>query len=81
MSSKFIKLTHMILNTNYINKIRIYADFYYIYLTPPPDFKGITMFGFGALDAKNEEIIISAKKTPKDYQIISDWVEKEFPSK
>ncbi len=70
----------MILNTNYISKVHIYTDFYYIYLKRQY-LKGFTIFGSGEVEAKDEEIIISAKKTPKDYQIISDWMEKEFPSK
>ena len=77
MSSKFIKLTHMILNTNYINKILIYQDLYYIYLKRQ-DLKGFLFVGSGACESKDEEIKICAKNHSTDYKIISDWIDKEF---
>ena len=77
MSTKFIKLTHMILNTNYINKILIRQDLYYIYLVKQ-DMKGFFLWGSGGCDSKDEEIKICAKNHSQDYKIISDWIDKEF---
>jgi hypothetical protein len=77
MSSKFIKLSHMILNTNYINKILIYQNFYYVYLNRQ-ELSGVMIMGNGGVDSKDEEIRICAKKQSKDYKIISDWIDNDF---
>ena len=78
--SKFIKLTNMLLNTNYINKIYINPNQYVIYLTSNK-FDGtswsITGSGLGLISSlKDIEIEVCETKHSTDYKIVSNWINK-----
>ena len=62
--SRFIKLSTIVINTNYINKILINPNHYSIYLNN-------TNISF------DTKINVCAVKSPIDYNIMSDWIKIE----
>ncbi len=79
--TRFIKLTNMLLNTNNINKILIRPDKYFIYIISYK-FDGflwlIAGSGLGNFTSHNDttEIEICKTKDPIDYNIVSEWINK-----
>jgi hypothetical protein len=77
--TKFIKLTNMVLNTNYIHTIAIKPNKYFIHHV-----QGINLGGYiwllagsggGIISSNNNtEIEVCETKHPTDYKIISDWI-------
>ena len=61
--SKFIKLTNILLNTNYIYKIVIKQNKYLIHITGPTN------------DSMNWHFIeLCETKQSNDYKIVSEWI-------
>lgn len=71
---QFIKLSHFIININHIKNIHILPENkYYIYITSHK-FSGFCFYGTGILSSDDEKIIVCHKKTPDDYNTITDWI-------
>ena len=77
--SKFIKLTNLIINSNYIHSIVINPNKYYIYLMSNK-FDGskwsVAGTGIGSISSYNSEIEVCKTEHSSDYKIISDWIDK-----
>jgi hypothetical protein len=77
--TKFLKITHYLLNTNDIHKIVISHNKYIIHIVNKQiggynwNVWGI---GFGNISSYTSEIEICKNKHSIDYKIISDWLNK-----
>ena len=78
--SKFIKLTNLIININYIQSIVIKPNKYYINVVSN-NFDGskwsIAGFGMGTISSYNSEIEVCETKHSSDYKIVSEWINIE----
>ena len=78
--SKFIKLTNLIININYIQSIVIKPNKYCINLASYK-FDGsnwsVTGFGMGTISSYNSEIEVCETKHYSDYKIVSDWIDNQ----
>jgi hypothetical protein len=72
--SQFIKLTSMIINKNLITSIFIKPNKYHIY-TVENNINGYMLLGSGGASSSPEKIVICEEKSPKDYKIISEWID------
>jgi len=77
--SKFIKLTNLIINTNYIQTIVVKPNKYCINIVSNK-FDGsnwsVPVFGFGTISSYNYEIEVCETKHSSDYKIVSHWIDK-----
>jgi hypothetical protein len=78
--SKFLKLTNLIVNKNYIHSIFIKPNKYYIHVVSNK-FDGSTWnvagFGIGNISSYNYEIEVCETKNPSNYKIVSDWIDNQ----
>ena len=78
--SKFLKLTNLIVNKNYIHSIFIKPNKYYIHIVSNK-FDGSTWivagFGNGNISSYNYEIEVCETKHPSNYKIVSDWIDNQ----
>jgi len=75
--SKFIKLTNIMVNVNYIQSIVIKPNKYYINIVSNKfDGKKWSVLGSGVGDiySYNSEIEVCETKDPSDYKIVSEWI-------
>lgn len=79
--SKFIKLTNLVVNTNYIQWIVTKPSKYYINVASHK-FDGSTWtvagFGIGTVSSYNYEIEVCETKDSSDYKIVSDWIHNHY---
>jgi len=73
--SKFIKLTNLIININYIQTIVIKPNKYYINVMSNK-FDGSNWIAIGNVSSDNSEIEVCETKHSSDYKKISDWIDK-----
>lgn len=73
--NKFLKLSTLVINKDYIYKIIIKPHIYNIYININV-INGIMMFGSGYMDSKVEYYEFCEKKDPSDYKIITEWISK-----
>jgi len=77
--SKFIKLTNLVININYIHSIVIKPNKYYINIMSN-QFNGLQWtaagFGFGNISSDNYEIEVCETANSSDYKIVSDFIYK-----
>lgn len=77
--SRFLKLTNRIINIKYINQIYSYDKSYQIMINTN-NLSGMNFFGLGSIRWHDDSIYIredSEKESDKkDYQIVTDWIEK-----
>lgn len=72
--SRFIKLTHTIINTTYIQHIAIKEDKFILnFMSDKID--GSFLLGTGSLLSGNAELVLCKHKNYTDYKIISDWID------
>jgi len=75
---KFLKLTKLIINTNYIHSIVIKPNKYYLQVVSNK-FEGanwsVVGFGIGNISSHNCEIEVCEIKNSGDYKIVSDWID------
>lgn len=75
--SKFIKLSNLIINKNYIHSITVKPNKYYINVMTNR-FEGtkwmVAGTGVGTISSYHCEIELCETKHPNDYKIISDWI-------
>jgi hypothetical protein len=76
--SKFIKITNLIININYIHSIVIKPNKFCINVASNK-FDGskwsITGFGMGTITSYNSEFEVCKTEHPSDYKKISDWID------
>ena len=68
--STFLRLSSIIINTKYIQKIIIKSDKYYIELMSNNISGGMLYFS-----STGSKITLCANKHPIDYKILQDWIE------
>ena len=71
----FIKLTSIVINSSKINKIDITHNKYFIHLINNK-IDGFFLFTSGYIDARNDIIEICREKHPIDYNILTEWINK-----
>lgn len=72
--SQFLKLTSIIINKNLITSVFIKPNKYHIY-TVENNINGYMLLGSGGASSSPEKIVICEEKSPKDYKIISEWID------
>ena len=77
--SKFIKLTNLIININYIQSIVIKPNKYYINVVSNK-FDGsswsvVPGLGMGTISSYNSEIEVCETENAGDYKIVSHWID------
>jgi hypothetical protein len=73
MSSRFLRLTTLLINVNQIRKIDMPPGAYKIYLIPS-ELQGITLLGSGYLTSQSELYTVTEKDHILDYKIVTDWI-------
>ena len=73
MSSRFLRLTHFLLNVNQIRRIDINPGVYKIHLIPT-ELSGFTLVGSGTFQSSAENYTATEKDHITDYKIIADWI-------
>ena len=73
--SKFIKFSSILLNTSKIKTIEMKNNTYIITLTTHA-LDGFMLFSSGYFKSINDKFELCEKKDPKDYKILSDWINK-----
>lgn len=77
--SKFIKLTNLLININYIQSITIKPNKYYIHVVSNK-FDGskwsIAGFGIGSISSHNFHVEVCETNHSSDYKIVSNWIDK-----
>ena len=71
---KFIRLTTTVINSNYINRILILPNKYYIYMNNHK-IDGSIILGSGGVSSTEEYIEVCVKANKEDYKIISNWID------
>ena len=76
--SKFLRLSHDLINTRHITMINIYKGEYHIKLgkSVSTDIQGFTMLASGFFSRDNTNIIIKEHVEPENYKIVSEWITK-----
>jgi hypothetical protein len=74
--SRFIKLTHIVINSSKIITIKNTESKYYVQVCSHALQYGSFIFGSGFIETKNSNtfITICKNKNPIDYQIMEKWV-------
>ena len=73
--SNFIKFISIVINASKIKTIHMQNNIYYITLTTNK-FDGSMLFTNNYLNTNNDKIKICGKKNPRDYNILSEWINK-----
>ena len=76
--SKFIKLTNLVININYIHSIVIKPNKYYInIMSNKIDGSNFSVAGsgFGNISSHNYEIEVCETKHSSNYKIVSDFID------
>ena len=73
MSSRFLRITHCLINVNQIRRIDINPGVYKIHLIPT-ELSGFTLVGSGTFQSSAETYTVIEKDNTIDYKLISDWI-------
>ena len=73
MSSRFLRITHCLINVNQIRRIDINPGVYKIHLIPT-ELSGFTLVGSGTFQSSAETYTVIEKDNIIDYKLISDWI-------
>ena len=73
MSSRFLRLTHFLLNVNQIRRIDINPGVYKIHLIPT-ELSGFTLVGSGTFQSSAESYTATEKDNTIDYKLIDEWI-------
>ena len=73
MSSRFLRITHCLINVNQIRRIDINPGVYKIHLIPT-ELSGFTLVGSGTFQSSAETYTVIEKVNIIDYKLISDWI-------
>lgn len=73
MSSRFLRITHCLINVNQIRRIDINPGVYKIHLIPT-ELSGFTLVGSGTFQSSAETYTVIEKDNTIDYKLIDDWI-------
>jgi hypothetical protein len=73
MSSRFLRITHCLINVNQIRRIDINPGVYKIHLIPT-ELSGFTLVGSGSFQSSAETYTVIEKDNTIDYKIITEWI-------
>jgi hypothetical protein len=73
MSSRFLRITHCLINVNQIRRIDINPGVYKIHLIPT-ELSGFTLVGSGTFQSSAETYTVIEKDNIIDYKLIDDWI-------
>jgi hypothetical protein len=76
MSSRFLRLTTVLINVNQIRRIDMPPGVYKIHLIPS-ELQGFTLLGAGYLTSQSELYTVSEKDHILDYKIVTDWLQND----
>ncbi len=71
---RFLKLTNIIINKNYIQNISINKDKFILHILSN-NFDGVVMFGSGTFETRDTKIEVCKTKNFSDYKIVTDWID------
>ena len=74
--SRFIRLSNMLINVNYIRVIDIKPNEYVINIITD-GFNGTFIAGSGVVNCTNKRIHVTKKEHELDFNIVSDWIISE----
>jgi len=80
MSSRFLRLTHFLLNVNQIRRIDINPGVYKIHLIPT-ELSGFTLVGSGTFQSSAETYTVIEKDNIIDYKLIDEWIKNNENNK
>ena len=72
--SRFLKLTNIIINKNYIQNISINKDKFILHILSN-NFDGVVMFGSGTFETRDTKIEVCKTKNFSDYKIVTDRID------
>ena len=73
MSSRFLRITHFLINVNQIRRIDINPGVYKIHLIPT-ELSGFTFVGSGTFQSSAETYTVIEKDNIIDYKLIDEWI-------
>lgn len=73
MSSRFLRITHCLINLNQIRRIDINPGVYKIHLIPT-ELSGFTLVGSGSFQSSAETYTVIEKDNIIDYKLIDEWI-------
>jgi len=71
--TRFLKLTHIIINTAKIVTIDVLPTKYTIRMSDQT-IDGWLLFTSGSVESKNTKIEVCENKDPIDYQVVKEWI-------
>ena len=74
--SRFLKLSHCIINTQLIRYVLIEPAKYEFKLMSG-ELSGTWMLGSGSVSTDNSHLVICKKEAPEDFKTVSEWVEEQ----
>lgn len=74
--TRFLKLTNSLINISKIKKIVTYENSHYLYYNSN-EISGFFLITIGTLRSNEDFTAIYKDTDPKDYQIVSEWIEKQ----
>lgn len=78
MIPRFLKLSNILINTNYIYKLTHHDNTYYIHTATYPSFSGFFFWAFGNISSNDDtHIRVCEKFHPQDYIAVKEWAEKQ----
>jgi hypothetical protein len=75
--SKFIKLTDLIINKNFIHHIDLKKDKIIVHLMTNKT-NGFFIFGMGSTSSHHTKFEICKINDPNDYNIFTDWIDNDL---
>ena len=73
MPSRFLRITHYLINVNQIRRIDINPGVYKIHLIPT-ELSGFTLVGSGTFQSSAETYTVIEKDNIIDYKLIDEWI-------
>ena len=73
MPSRFLRITHYLINVNQIRRIDINPGVYKIHLIPT-ELSGFTLVGSGTFKSSAETYTVIEKDNIIDYKLIDEWI-------
>ena len=80
MSSRFLRITHCLINLNQIRRIDINPGVYKIHLIPT-ELSGFTLVGSGSFQSSAETYTVIEKDNIIDYKLIDEWIKNNENNK
>lgn len=80
MSSRFLRITHCLINVNQIRRIDINPGVYKIHLIPT-ELSGFTLVGSGTFQSSAETYTVIEKDNIIDYKLIDEWIKNNENNK